>query len=138
MIMCGIVAIAGKAQVATRLVDGLKRLEYRGYDSALVLRGSHQWTARIERRRAEGQAAHSPASAACMSQPVAGLHWHRVTRAGRRTASPDRERTRTRTQLSGGVAVVHNGIIENYRELREGLRQAKGAGLLPVRDRHRR
>ena len=56
--MCGIVAIAGKAQVATRLVDGLNRLEYRGYDSEGI---AVAWDEAIERRRARLGGTHAEA-----------------------------------------------------------------------------
>ena len=112
--MCGIVGIIGREPVAGQLVDALKRLEYRGYDSAGV--------ATLEARRADapprrGQARQSRDAAAAASRSAAPSA--SATPAGRRTASRPRA-TPIRTPPTR-VAVVHNGIIENFRELREEL-----------------
>ncbi len=100
------------------LIDGLRRLEYRGYDSAgvAVLRTAASSTI----RRAVGKLANL--EAALRDEPLAGRASASATRAGRRTASPP-SATRTRT-AAGDVAVVHNGIIENYREIRAELEAA--------------
>ena len=112
--MCGIVGIVGAVDVAQRLFDGLKRLEYRGYDSAGICT--------IDERRARspprrGQARQSGARARrairCPARPASR------TRAGRRMARrPSATPTRT---SSAPVALVHNGIIENFKPLRDEL-----------------
>ncbi len=115
--MCGIVGILGRAPAAERLVDSLKRLEYRGYDSAGVatLEGD-----RIERRRAEGKLKNLEAR--LEKSPLkgdSGLGHTRWATHGRPTENNAHPHSTER------VAVVHNGIIENFRELREAL-EAKG------------
>jgi glucosamine--fructose-6-phosphate aminotransferase (isomerizing) len=116
--MCGIIGILGRAPVAEQLVDSLKRLEYRGYDSAGVatLEGDH-----LERRRAEGKLRNLETK--LRTQPLAGhtgighTRWATHGKPTENNAHP---------HASERVAVVHNGIIENFRELREAL-QKKGA-----------
>jgi glutamine---fructose-6-phosphate transaminase (isomerizing) len=116
--MCGIVGILGRGPVADQIVDSLKRLEYRGYDSAGVatLEGD-----RLERRRAEGKLKNLEAR--LQAQPLAGhtgighTRWATHGKPTENNAHP---------HATERVAVVHNGIIENFRELREAL-QKKGA-----------
>ncbi len=111
--MCGIVGIIGTAPVADRLVMALKRLEYRGYDSAGVATIED---GAIVRRRAEGKLGNLDAR--LKSEPLGGLtgigHTRWATHGGptERNAHP---------HATEKVAVVHNGIIENYRELLAGL-----------------
>jgi glucosamine--fructose-6-phosphate aminotransferase (isomerizing) len=115
--MCGIVGILGRAPVAEPLVDSLKRLEYRGYDSAGVatLEGKH-----LARRRAEGKLKNLEAR--LQAKPLAGhtgighTRWATHGKPTENNAHP---------HATDRVAVVHNGIIENFRELREAL-QEKG------------
>jgi glutamine---fructose-6-phosphate transaminase (isomerizing) len=113
--MCGIVGILGRAPVAEQLVDSLKRLEYRGYDSAGVatLEGDH-----LDRRRAEGKLKNLEAK--LRAQPLMGLsgightRWATHGRPTENNAHP---------HAADNVVVVHNGIIENFRELRLMLEQ---------------
>src|SRR5438876_7425227 len=111
--MCGIVGILGRAPVAEQLVDSLKRLEYRGYDSAGVatLEGDH-----LARRRAEGKLKNLETR--LQSDPLSGrtgighTRWATHGRPTENNAHP---------HATERVAIVHNGIIENFRELREDL-----------------
>ena len=115
--MCGIVGILGKEAVATSLVDALRRLEYRGYDSAGVatIEDGH-----LDRRRAEGKLRNLETRLS--NQPLQGrtgighTRWATHGKPVERNAHP---------HMSDKVAVVHNGIIENFRELKEEL-TAKG------------
>ena len=111
--MCGIIGIIGKTPVTPLLVEALKRLEYRGYDSAGVatLINGH-----IERRRAEGKLVNLEAKLA--AEPLAGTigightRWATHGKPSERNAHPI---------ATDHVAVVHNGIIENFQELKDEL-----------------
>jgi glucosamine--fructose-6-phosphate aminotransferase (isomerizing) len=111
--MCGIIGIIGKGEVAPLLIDGLKRLEYRGYDSAGI---ATLVNGRIERRRAEGKLINLDRRV--HEQPVAGTvgigHTRWATHGGptENNAHP---------HATDRVAVVHNGIIENYQQLKAEL-----------------
>ncbi len=115
--MCGIVGVVGKGQAAPLLVEALRRLEYRGYDSAGVatLVDGH-----VERRRAEGKLANLAASLEAL--PLAGTTGIGHTRWATHGAPTERN---AHPHATPRVAVVHNGIIENYAELRIEL-EAKG------------
>lgn len=116
--MCGIVGIAARRDVVPLLIAGLKALEYRGYDSAgLALVNEHG----LQRRRAKGKVRELEALQA--TDPIAGHTGIAHTRWA--THGIPAERNAHPMISSGDVAVVHNGIIENYAELREPLR-AKG------------
>jgi glucosamine--fructose-6-phosphate aminotransferase (isomerizing) len=113
--MCGIVGILGRGPVADQLVDSLKRLEYRGYDSAGVatLEGAH-----LDRRRAEGKLKNLESRLkASPLQGLAGIGHTRWATHGKPTES------NAHPHAADGVAVVHNGIIENFRELRDQLEE---------------
>jgi glucosamine--fructose-6-phosphate aminotransferase (isomerizing) len=111
--MCGIVGILGREAVAGQLVDALRRLEYRGYDSAGVatVENGH-----LERRRAEGKLKNLEIK--LDREPLSGMagightRWATHGRPNETNAHP---------HATDKLAVVHNGIIENFRELREEL-----------------
>lgn len=111
--MCGIVGILGREPVAGQLVDALKRLEYRGYDSAGVATLEN---GKLDRRRAEGKL-HALATR-LENEPLNGTigightRWATHGRPNEKNAHP---------HATEKVAVVHNGIIENFKELRERL-----------------
>lgn len=111
--MCGIVGVLGNHEVAPLLVESLKRLEYRGYDSAGIATVDH---GHLDRRRAVGKLANL--SDLLVHQPLAGKsgigHTRWATHGAPTTVNAHPHR-------AGRVAVVHNGIIENFRELRADL-----------------
>ncbi len=111
--MCGIVGVLGDHEVAPILVEALKRLEYRGYDSAGI---ATVQDGRLDRRRAVGKLANL--SDVLVHDPLAGKsgigHTRWATHGGPTV-------TNAHPHQAGRVAVVHNGIIENYRDLRARL-----------------
>ncbi len=111
--MCGIVGILGKEDVADRLLDGLRRLEYRGYDSAGVAT-VHDGV--IDRRRASGKLVNLARELAANPLPgeVGIAHTRWATHGGPTTNN-------AHPHATDYVAVVHNGIIENFKALREEL-----------------
>src|SRR5271168_1141055 len=115
--MCGIVGVVGTAPAAPLLLDGLRRLEYRGYDSAGIatLVNGH-----IERRRAEGKLVNL--AGALERTPLQGVTGIGHTRWATHGAPTE---TNAHPHGTARVAVVHNGIIENHAELRREL-EAQG------------
>ena len=114
--MCGIVGVLGHHEVAPLLVEALKRLEYRGYDSAgiaTINKGT------LDRRRAVGKLVNL--SDLLVHNPLPGKSGIGHTRWATHGAATT---LNAHPHLSGKVAVVHNGIIENFRELREELTAA--------------
>lgn len=115
--MCGIIGIVGNRDVAERLVEGLRRLEYRGYDSAGIASACQ---GKIERRRATGKLVNL--EKVVQGDPLPGhtgighTRWATHGEPSEHNAHP---------HSNGRVAVVHNGIIENFSEIRKAL-QAKG------------
>ncbi|HET6519233.1 MAG TPA: glutamine--fructose-6-phosphate aminotransferase, partial [Geminicoccaceae bacterium] len=111
--MCGIVGIIGRNPAAPLLLDALRRLEYRGYDSAGIatLVGG-----KVERRRAEGKL--DRLAATLEARPLGGNTGIGHTRWATHGAPTE---TNAHPHLAGGVAVVHNGIIENFQHLRDEL-----------------
>ncbi len=113
--MCGIIGVIGRQDVADLLIAGLKRLEYRGYDSAGVATLADD---RIERRRAEGKLLNL--EKLLREEPLDGhtgighTRWATHGVPNERNAHP---------HATDRVAVVHNGIIENFRALREELEE---------------
>ncbi|HEY8351913.1 MAG TPA: glutamine--fructose-6-phosphate transaminase (isomerizing) [Sphingomonadales bacterium] len=111
--MCGIIGIVGDSPVAGRILDGLKRLEYRGYDSAgiaTLVNGA------IERRRAQGKLVNLEEK--LRAQPLSGTIGIGHTRWATHGAPTE---ANAHPHATAKVAIVHNGIIENFRELREEL-----------------
>src|SRR6202171_400101 len=111
--MCGIIGIIAKKSVAPELIEGLRRLEYRGYDSAGI---ATLINGRIERRRAEGKL--SKLVARLDREPVRGTigightRWATHGKPNEKNAHPI---------ATDRVAVVHNGIIENFQTLKDEL-----------------
>ena len=114
--MCGIVGFVGRGPAAAPILDALRRLEYRGYDSAGIAtleRGI------LTRRRAVGKLKNLESMLTC--EPLVGrigighTRWATHGRPNEKNAHP---------HAVDGVAVVHNGIIENHRELRKELKLA--------------
>ena len=113
--MCGIVGIISNRQVTPLLIDGLKRLEYRGYDSAGV---ATLVDGKIERRRAKGKIVNLEKKIA--ENPLPGTIGIGHTRWATHGVPNE---TNAHPHATKYVAVVHNGIIENYRELRDELKE---------------
>ncbi|HEX6602116.1 MAG TPA: glutamine--fructose-6-phosphate aminotransferase, partial [Solirubrobacterales bacterium] len=123
--MCGIVGIVGKSEVAGRLFDGLKRLEYRGYDSAgicTIVDGG------FDRRRAEGKLENL--GRRLEAEPLGGTVGIAHTRWATHGAPTEGN---AHPHIVGPVALVHNGIIENFKPLRDEL-LAEGRKILSETD----
>ncbi|WP_066687406.1 glutamine--fructose-6-phosphate transaminase (isomerizing) [Caulobacter sp. CCH9-E1] len=117
--MCGIIGIVGKQPVADRLIESLKRLEYRGYDSAGIagVVGDH-----IERRRAQGKI--KALEAVLAEEPLNAVTGIGHTRWATHGAPNVRN---AHPHTAGRVTLVHNGIIENFAELKAELAAASRA-----------
>ncbi len=111
--MCGIVGIVGRGPVAPLIVDALKRLEYRGYDSAGVATIEQ---GRLDRRRSEGKLVNLERR--LKAEPLGGSIGIGHTRWATHGVPNE---ANAHPHFSSGVAVVHNGIIENFAELRAEL-----------------
>lgn len=111
--MCGIVGIVSHSPVAPLIVDALKRLEYRGYDSAGVATVEH---GQLARRRAEGKLINLERR--LKDEPLDGMIGIGHTRWATHGVPNE---TNAHPHFSDGVAIVHNGIIENFAELRDEL-----------------
>jgi glucosamine--fructose-6-phosphate aminotransferase (isomerizing) len=121
--MCGIIGVLGNHEAAPLLVESLKRLEYRGYDSAGIATVNG---GKLDRRRAVGKLVHL--SDLLVHHPLAGHAGIGHTRWATHGAATENN---AHPHASGPVTVVHNGIIENFRSLREKLAPH---GLLPSTD----
>ena len=113
--MCGIVGVLGQHQAAPILVEALKRLEYRGYDSAGIATINN---GKLERRRAVGKLVNL--SDLLVHKPLAGKSGIGHTRWATHGVPSTKN---AHPHQAGSVAVVHNGIVENFKELREELAQ---------------
>jgi glucosamine--fructose-6-phosphate aminotransferase (isomerizing) len=116
--MCGIVGYVGNKQVVPVIIDGLRKLEYRGYDSAgiAVVDESHD----LEIRRAEGKLRNL--EEAIRLSPLDGTYGIGHTRWATH-GRPTEENAHPHRDCTGRVVVVHNGIIENYLQLKDRLRK---------------
>lgn len=115
--MCGIVGYVGAEDATQRLLEGLEQLAYRGYDSAGIAVLSE---GELARRRAAGKLSnlrHAVAASPLLGSPGIG-HTRWATHG-----DPTRENAHPHFSMAGDFAVVHNGIVENYRSLREELAQ---------------
>ena len=117
--MCGIVGYVGNKQVVPLIIDGLRKLEYRGYDSAgiAVVNESHE----LEIRRAEGKLRNLEET--IRLSPLDGTYGIGHTRWATH-GRPTEENAHPHRDCTGRVVVVHNGIIENYLQLKERLRKS--------------
>jgi glucosamine--fructose-6-phosphate aminotransferase (isomerizing) len=116
--MCGIVGYVGNKPVVPLIIDGLRKLEYRGYDSAgiAVVNGNNE----LQIRRAEGKLRNL--EAVLQQNPLNGTYGVGHTRWATH-GRPTEENAHPHRDCTGRVIVVHNGIIENYLKLKEELRQ---------------
>ena len=118
--MCGIVTAIARRNIVPVLLEGLRKLEYRGYDSAGLAVLKTEGAPHLQRLRAVGRvaelAAQADATGLAANIGIAHTRWATHGVPSERNAHP---------HISGGLAVVHNGIIENFEELRSEL-QAKG------------
>src|SRR5438876_11682607 len=114
--MCGIVGAAARRDIVPILIEGLRRLEYRGYDSAgiAVVNGSN-----LRRGRSAGRVAELASQAS--AQHVGGNTGIAHTRWATHGAPTERN---AHPHVSGDLAIVHNGIVENYEAIRERLKRA--------------
>jgi glucosamine--fructose-6-phosphate aminotransferase (isomerizing) len=117
--MCGIVGYIGTRPVVPLLLDGLRRLEYRGYDSAGVAVAGNGHGLVV--RRASGKLANL--SRVLAASPLEGTYGVGHTRWATHGV-PSERNAHPHTDCTGRIALVHNGIIENYAELRDRLRAA--------------
>src|ERR1019366_1856649 len=128
--MCGIIGVVGSTETLATLLQGLQRLEYRGYDSAgiaLVSLG-HTWRARA----AAGTESVAALRVECESAPQnyrSGIGHTRWATHG----APEAVNAHPHLDCSGHVAIIHSGIIENHTELREEL-MARGHVFTSVTD----
>src|SRR6266436_4503374 len=114
--MCGIVGYVGKKQVVPIIIDGLRRLEYRGYDSAgIAVAGNGD---KLQIRRAEGKLRNL--EEAIRLKPLDGSYGIGHTRWATH-GRPTEENAHPHRDCTGNIVVVHNGIVENYLDLKREL-----------------
>ena len=121
--MCGIVAYTGTEEASTYLLNGLGRLEYRGYDSAGIAL-MHDGTLDVIKRRGKVSEL-KDACAALSPHGTCGIGHTRWATHGK----PSEKNAHPHVSAHGSIALVHNGIIENYGELKDELAQH---GIVPV------
>jgi len=114
--MCGIVGAAARRDIVPVLVEGLRRLEYRGYDSAGIAVANN---ATLKRIRAAGRVAELASQVS--AQHIGGKTGIAHTRWATHGAPTERN---AHPHISGDIAIVHNGIVENYESIRERLKRA--------------
>ena len=115
--MCGIVGYVGKKSVVPVIIDGLRRLEYRGYDSAGIAVGDHGQGG-LDVRRAEGKLRNL--EEAIRNKPLEGTYGIGHTRWATH-GRPTEENAHPHRDCTGKIVVVHNGIVENYLSLKKKL-----------------
>jgi glucosamine--fructose-6-phosphate aminotransferase (isomerizing) len=116
--MCGIVGYVGKKRVVPVIIDGLKKLEYRGYDSAGIAVAGNGHAGAIQMRRAEGKLRNL--EEAIRLKPMEGTYGIGHTRWATH-GRPTEENAHPHRDCTGKIVVVHNGIVENYLPLKKKL-----------------
>src|SRR5947209_6554740 len=116
--MCGIVGYVGKKRVVPVIIEGLRKLEYRGYDSAGIAVGGNGNAGRLQVRRAEGKLRNL--EEAIRLQPLDGTYGIGHTRWATH-GRPTEENAHPHRDCTGKIVVVHNGIVENYLTLKKKL-----------------
>src|SRR6516225_3812743 len=116
--MCGIVGYVGKKRVVPVIIDGLKKLEYRGYDSAGIAVAGNGATGELQVRRAEGKLRNL--EEAIRLKPLDGTYGIGHTRWATH-GRPTEENAHPHRDCTGKIVVVHNGIVENYVALKKQL-----------------
>src|SRR5262245_32681065 len=115
--MCGIVGYIGRQQAAPLIVEGLRRLEYRGYDSAgVAVLLQHELQIRKKKGKIDEGLAH------LLNREPAGGHLGLGHTRWATHGPPSDDNSHPHTDQSGRIAVVHNGVIENYERLKERLK----------------
>src|ERR1041384_2418004 len=116
--MCGIVGYVGKKRVVPVIIDGLKKLEYRGYDSAGIAVAGNGNAGELQVRRAEGKRRNL--EEAVRLKPLEGTYGIGHTRWATH-GRPTEENAHPHRDCTGKIVVVHNGIVENYLSLKKKL-----------------
>ncbi|HEX2327549.1 MAG TPA: class II glutamine amidotransferase, partial [Candidatus Angelobacter sp.] len=116
--MCGIVGYVGKKRVVPVIIDGLKKLEYRGYDSAGIAVAGNGNGTELQVRRAEGKLRNL--EEVIRLKPLEGTYGIGHTRWATH-GRPTEENAHPHRDCTGKIVVVHNGIVENYLPLKKKL-----------------